>query len=197
MQTEIERYEIRIAGFGGQGVVTIGRILGVAFTVFSGINSVNTQSYGPESRGGACRSEVVLSHAEINYPYVRRADALIALSQVALDTYLKDLKEGGLLIIDPDTVHVGENDSDARVVPIPVAAIAHDSGGVKYQNVVALGALQYLIADYIAAAPLEKAIQATVPPETLETNLKAFEKGQTYAKDYLNSTSEYRNPKKT
>jgi 2-oxoglutarate ferredoxin oxidoreductase subunit gamma len=189
---EIERYEIRIAGFGGQGVVTIGRILGVAFTVFSGINSVNTQSYGPESRGGACRSEVVLSHAEINYPYVRRADTLIALSAVALDTYLKDVKKGGLLIIDPDAVRVGKNAADQRVVPIPAASIAHDSGGAKYQNIVVLGALQCLIAEYIETAALKKAIKATVPPETFETNIEAFEKGRAHARAYLNSKPEFR-----
>jgi len=102
--TRQQRFEIRIAGFGGQGVVTIGRILGTAFSVHGGKNSVNTQSYGPESRGGACRSEVVVSEGDINYPYVRNADVLIALSQVALDTYIGELKEGGILVFDPDAV---------------------------------------------------------------------------------------------
>ena len=140
---EIERYEIRIAGFGGQGVVTIGRILGTAFSVFAGVNSVNTQSYGPESRGGACRSEVVISGTEINYPYVRQADVLIALSQVALDAYRPDLKPGGLLVIDPGCGSQSVKDAeDVRVVEIPVAAIADKTVGLKYQNTVALGGLQ-------------------------------------------------------
>ncbi|MCK7514090.1 MAG: 2-oxoacid:acceptor oxidoreductase family protein [Desulfobacterales bacterium] len=78
--------------------------MGTAFSVYGGKNSVNTQSYGPESRGGACRSEVVVSEGDINYPYVRNADVLIALSQVALDTYIGELKEGGILVFDPDAV---------------------------------------------------------------------------------------------
>ena len=190
MKTDIDRYEIRIAGFGGQGVVTVGRILGTAFSVFAGINSVNTQSYGPESRGGACRSEVVVSNYEINYPYVRNADVLIALSQVALDTYLINLKKGGLLVIDPDTVKPGDDAAAARLIPIPVAAIAHDSGGLKYQNVVALGALQFLIADLIGSAPVIKAIETTVPSESLEINLNAFEKGRDFVRDHLDRDNE-------
>ncbi len=94
---EYKRFEIRVAGFGGQGVVTIGRVLGVAFTIYEGLNSVNTRSYGPESRGGACRSEVVVSQGEIHYPSVRKADVLVALSQTALDTYIRDLKEDGII----------------------------------------------------------------------------------------------------
>jgi 2-oxoglutarate ferredoxin oxidoreductase subunit gamma len=184
---ETERFEIRIAGFGGQGVVTIGRILGAAFSVFAGINSVNTQSYGPESRGGACRSEVVVSKADINYPYVRRADVLIALSQVALDTYRHDLKKGGLLMIDPDSVQNVAVADDVRLVPIPVSALAHDSVGIKYQNVVALGALQALISDYIEAEAVVKAIEAIVPPNTLAGNRAAFEKGQTFVRELMSN----------
>ena len=102
--SENKRFEIRIAGFGGQGVVTIGKVLGSAFTIYEGINSVNTRSYGPESRGSACRSEVVVSRGEIHYPSVRRADVLVALSQTALDKYIGDLKEEGILLIDPNSV---------------------------------------------------------------------------------------------
>ena len=133
---------------------------------------------------------MVISNAEINYPYVRQADVLIALSQVALDTYLADLKKGGLLIVDPDAVRTGRDVKDARVVPVPAAAIAHETGGLKYQNIVALGALQFLIADFIEAAPVKEAIEFTVPRKTLNANLKAFERGQTYVKDYLNSKHE-------
>ena len=190
MKTDIERYEIRIAGFGGQGVVTVGRILGTAFSVFAGINSVNTQSYGPESRGGACRSEVVISSNEINYPYVRNADVLVALSQVALDTYLSNLKKGGLLVVDADTVNPGKEAESVRLMPIPVAAIAHESGGVKYQNVVALGALQFLIDDLIKTSPVIRAIKTTVPHTSLEINLMAFEKGREFVRNYLDRDNE-------
>ena len=88
------RFEIRIAGFGGQGVVTIGKVLGHAFSLYEGVNWVNTRSYGPESRGGACRSELVVASGEIHYPGVRNADILVALSQSALSAYIGDLKTG-------------------------------------------------------------------------------------------------------
>jgi 2-oxoglutarate ferredoxin oxidoreductase subunit gamma len=175
-----DRYEIRIAGFGGQGVVTIGRILGTAFSVYAGLNSVNTQSYGPESRGGACRSEVVIAGGEINYPYVRQADVLIALSQVALDAYRAEIKTGGLLVVDPGAVRTVKATEGIRLVPVPVAAIAHEAGGLKYQNIVALGALHALIPDLIDAGALRRAIADAVPPDTLAANLAAFEKGKTY-----------------
>ena len=141
------RFEIRIAGFGGQGVVTIGRILGEAFSIYEGKNSANSQSYGPESRGGACKSEVVISDGDIYYPNVRRPDVLIALSQRALDTYLPDLKEGGILLIDPTAVHNIPQPEKYRIHEIAAMEIAHEIGGVKYQNSVALGALYPLIGE--------------------------------------------------
>jgi len=177
------RFEIRIAGFGGQGVVTIGRILGEAFTIYEDKNSVNTHSYGPESRGGACKSEVVVSDGEIHYPNVRKADLFIALSQVALDTYIADLKGGGILLIDPDSVKDVPSRNKYRVYEVPTMKIAHDIGGVKFQNSVALGALYPLIAHMIEESSLRQAISNNVPPETVEINMGAFERGMRYAEE--------------
>jgi 2-oxoglutarate ferredoxin oxidoreductase subunit gamma len=177
------RFEMRIAGFGGQGVVTIGRILGEAFAIYEGKNSVNTQSYGPEARGGACRSEVVVSDGEIHYPNVRKADLFIALSQVALDTYIADLKEGGILIVDPHSVKKVPDRTKYRVYEVPTMEIAHRIGGVKFQNSVALGALYPLIAHMIRESSLRQAISKNVPPKTVEINMKAFERGVHYGKE--------------
>ena len=166
-----QRFEIRIAGFGGQGVVTIGRILGEAFSIYEGKNSANSQSYGPESRGGACKSEVVVSDGDIFYPNVRRPDVLIALSQRALDTYLPDLKEGGILLLDPNSVKDIPNSEKYCIHEIAAMAIAHEMGGVKYQNAVALGALFPLIADVLKESSLRKAIADNVPTKTVDINL--------------------------
>jgi 2-oxoglutarate ferredoxin oxidoreductase subunit gamma len=174
------RFEIRIAGFGGQGVVTIGKILGTAFTVYGGKNSVNTQSYGPESRGGACRSEVILSDGEINYPYVRKADVLVALSQSALDTYVEDLKEEGILVTDSEGVQSVPRPERFRMVPVPALAIAQESGSVKAQNMAALGALYALIADLVDEPDLLRALEESVSPVTVAGNVAAFEKGKEY-----------------
>ena len=172
------RFEIRIAGFGGQGVVTIGRVLGVAFTIHEGINSVNTRSYGPESRGGACRSEVVVSQGEIHYPSVRKADVLVALSQPALDKYVRDLKEGGILLIDPNSVKDVPNNLVCHEVP--AVEISHSVGNVKYQNSVVLGALAALLKSRIKKESLKLAVSENVPPQTIEKNVEAFEAGWTH-----------------
>jgi len=173
-----KRFEIRVAGFGGQGVVTIGRVLGVAFTIHEGINSVNTRSYGPESRGGACRSEVVVSQGEIHYPSVRKADVLVALSQPALDKYVRDLKADGILLIDLNSV----KDIPKNLVCYEVSAmeIAHSVGNVKYQNSVVLGALAALLKSMIKKESLKSAVSENVPPATLEKNIEAFEAGWAY-----------------
>jgi len=180
---KIPRYEIRIAGFGGQGVVTIGRILGEAFTLYEGKNSVNTHSYGPESRGGACRSEVVVSDGEIHYPNVRVADLFIALSQVALDSYIGYVKEGGIVLIDPRSVKNVPDRGKYRVYEVPTMDIAHEIGGVRFQNSVALGALYPLIAHMIEESSLRQAISNNVPPETVGINMGAFERGMRYAEE--------------
>ncbi|MDH4267113.1 MAG: 2-oxoacid:acceptor oxidoreductase family protein [Deltaproteobacteria bacterium] len=177
----MKRYEIRIAGFGGQGVVTIGKILGVAAVLHDKKNAVQTQSYGPESRGGACKSEIVLSDGEIHYPKVRSADVLVALSQTALDVYLKDLKPGGFLIIDPLTVLKEVPRSDIQVVKIPTAEIALKAGNKRFQNMVALGALCQLTGA-VSPQALERAIEESVPPKTLAQNLEAFQKGIEYVR---------------
>jgi len=177
----MKRYEIRIAGFGGQGVVTIGKIAGLAAALYDAKNAVQTQSYGPESRGGACKSEVVISDGEIHYPKVRSADVLVALSQTAQDVYLKDLRPGGLLIIDPLTAVKEVPRSDIRVVRVPTAEIALKVGDKKFQNMVALGALCHLTG-VVSQQALEKAIAETVPPKTLVQNLAAFHKGIEYVR---------------
>ena len=161
-------------------MVTIGKILGTAFTVYGGKNSVNTQSYGPESRGGACRSEVILSDGEINYPYVRKADVLVALSQSALDTYVEDLKEGGILVTDSEGVQSVPRPERFRMVPVPALAIAQESGSVKAQNMAALGALYAVIADLVDEPDLLRALEESVSPATVAGNVAAFEKGKEY-----------------
>jgi 2-oxoglutarate ferredoxin oxidoreductase subunit gamma len=175
----MKRYEIRLAGFGGQGIVTAGRVLGTAISMYEGKNSVNTQSYGPESRGGACRSEVVVSDGEIYYPSVRKADLFVALSQAALDAYIGDLKPGGVLIVDPDVVELPADHKHLVLVAIPTLELAQQAGGAQVQNMVALGALSTLL-DWISPVSCEKAIAECVPAKTLAANLRAFWSGREF-----------------
>jgi 2-oxoglutarate ferredoxin oxidoreductase subunit gamma len=158
-------------------VVTIGRILGEAFSIYERKNSANSQSYGPESRGGACKSEVVVSSGDIYYPNVRRPDVLIALSQRALDTYLPDLKEDGILLIDPTSVKEISHPEKYNIHEIAAMELAHEIGGVKYQNSAALGALYPLIDDVLQESSLRKAIADNVPAQTVDINMRAFDRG--------------------
>jgi 2-oxoglutarate ferredoxin oxidoreductase subunit gamma len=125
---------------------------------------------------------VVLSDEEINYPKVRSADVLVALSQTALDAYLKELKTGGLLIIDPLTVIKEIPRTDIRVAKVPTAEIALEVGDKKFQNMVALGALASLTR-VLSQKSLKEAIAETVPPKTLTKNLEAFQRGVEYVRN--------------
>jgi 2-oxoglutarate ferredoxin oxidoreductase subunit gamma len=100
------RTEVRLAGFGGQGIIRAGLMLAMASSIYDNKNAVQTQSYGPESRGGSCKSEVVISDEEVDYPRVVEPDVLVTMSQEAFTTYAKTLKPGGTLLIDPDMVHL-------------------------------------------------------------------------------------------
>jgi 2-oxoglutarate ferredoxin oxidoreductase subunit gamma len=165
------RTEIRIAGFGGQGVVLAGQLLGEA-AIRDGKRAVQTQSYGPESRGGAARSEIVVSDQEIDYPKVIKADILVALSQTAFDKYRGAVKEGGKIIVDSDLVEFkGE-----KISAVPFAKTADTIGKRMVANSVMLG---YLLAStgVIAMESMEAIIRERVPKHTIELNLEAFQRG--------------------
>lgn len=165
------RTEIRIAGFGGQGVVLAGRLLGEA-AIRDGKRAVQTQSYGPESRGGAARSEVVVSDEDIDYPKVIKADILVALSQTAFDKFSPAVKDNSRIIVDSDLVMSARDGIDA----IPFSKTADDLGKRMVANSVMLG---YVVAStgVIGTESMQATIREMVPEHTVEINLEAFQKG--------------------
>jgi 2-oxoglutarate ferredoxin oxidoreductase subunit gamma len=165
------RKEIRIAGFGGQGIVLAGRILGEA-AINSGHKAVQTQSYGPESRGGAARSEVVISDSEIDYPRVVDADILVALSQPGYDKYHDDVKKNTVIIVDTDLVE-GAVKNAKRV---PFTKTADKLGRKIVANIVMLGYITATI-EMIPKKKMMDTIKANIPKGTERMNLTAFEKG--------------------
>lgn len=170
-----KRVEVRISGLGGQGVVLAGVILGRA-AVYDGRYAVQTQSYGAEARGSAAKSEVIISDEKINFPKVRKCDILVAMSQSALDTHFKDLKENGILLVDGDLVKRVPK-IEANVFRIPATKIAETELKSRiYANVVMLGALTK-ITRIVSKDIVEKAIADSVPQETKENNLNGFKKG--------------------
>ena len=171
---------IRLAGFGGQGVVMAGYVLGRA-GILDGGNALQTQSYGSESRGGACKSDVIISEGEILELAPSALDVLVAMSQPALDKFLPNLKEDGILIYDSDLVKPG--DAGTRSFGLPAAQIAHQTFGRDVvANVIMLGCLAGL-SGAASRDSLRRAISESVPPQTVDMNLQAFEEGFKRAAD--------------
>jgi 2-oxoglutarate ferredoxin oxidoreductase subunit gamma len=169
-----DRTEIRLAGEGGQGMILAGIILAEAAAIYDNKNAVQTQSYGPEARGGASRAEVIIADGEIDHPEVLLADALVALSQEACDKYANNLKKDGLLIVDEEKVtRLPSNEA----IKLPITKLATESTGRSITaNVVALGALVGLTG-VVSKEALEKAVAARAPKGTEEMNRKALEAG--------------------
>ena len=178
------RLEIRVAGFGGQGIIRAGLMLAMAASIYSDKNAVQTQSYGPESRGGACKSEVVIADEEIDFPKVTEPDVLIIMSQQAYDTYVDTLKKGGTLLLDSDLVKKEKLAQDIQVFKVPATKIAEEIGKTVVANVVMLGALTS-ITNLVNTDTIKKSILSNIPKGTEESNLEAFKRGYDYGKKLL------------
>jgi 2-oxoglutarate ferredoxin oxidoreductase subunit gamma len=169
-----DRTEIRLAGEGGQGMILAGIILAEAATVYGNQNAVQAQSYGPEARGGASKSEVIISSGEIDHPEVLEPDVVVALSQEAFRKFASTVKPGGLLIVDADKV---DSSSAPQAIRLPIIKMAFETTGKTITaNTVALGVLVGLTG-VVSQQALEKAILARAPRGTEEMNHKALEAG--------------------
>lgn len=180
------RKEIRFAGFGGQGIIKSGIITASAAAIHGGKNAVQTQSYGPESRGGACKSEVVISEEDIDFPKVIEPDVLVVMSQHAYNDYAEDVKSGGVIIMDPDMIPHGKELKNVKVFRLPATRIAEELGRKIVANIVMLGAFA-AITGLLDKDALKESIKANIPKGTEELNLAAFEKGFEYGKSLLKS----------
>ncbi|MFP3872085.1 MAG: 2-oxoacid:acceptor oxidoreductase family protein [Candidatus Natronoplasma sp.] len=162
--------EIRFSGFGGQGVILMGHIFGEA-AVLDGKDVTLTKSYGPEARGGACSTDLIISDDRVRYPQVREPDILVSMSQSALDTYKSSLKDDGILMIDTGLVEAPDS------IGLPATNIAEEELGLKMvANIVMLG---YFTAktELVSEASMKEAVAELVPEGTEEKNIEAFERG--------------------
>jgi 2-oxoglutarate ferredoxin oxidoreductase subunit gamma len=173
------RFEIRLAGSGGQGLILAGIILAEAAGVYDGKFVCQTQSYGPEARGGASKAEVVISDAPIDYPKAIQPDVLLALNQKSLEAFSADLKPGGLVLVDADLV---KEAPASRVLALPFTRIARDLGRAMAANIVALGALAQLTGA-VSLESLTAAVLARVPKGTEDLNKEALAAGVAAAKE--------------
>jgi 2-oxoglutarate ferredoxin oxidoreductase subunit gamma len=170
------RVEVRFAGFGGQGIIKSGIIIAAAASIHAGKNSVQTQSYGPESRGGACKSEVVISEEEIDFPKLVQPEVLVVMSQAAYNDYAGDIKPGGTVIMDPDMIPTEKNLGKVRIYRVPATKIAEQLGRRIVANIVMLGAF-VSITKLLDENAVKESIKENIPQGTEELNLAAFEKG--------------------
>jgi 2-oxoglutarate ferredoxin oxidoreductase subunit gamma len=177
----LDRYEIRLSGSGGQGLVLAGIILAEAAGIYEGKNVVQTVSYGPAARGGTSRADVVVSDQEIDYPKAMGVDILLAMTQMASDESISDLKPSGVLVVDSQLV---SQVTYPRLVKIPFTQIAREKcGREQMANIVALGALCKLIpaipagAGVVTPESMEAAVMARIPKGTEKLNKLAFEEG--------------------
>ena len=169
-----DRYEVRLAGEGGQGMILAGVILAEAAVVHEGLNAVQTQSYGPEARGGASRSEVIIARGEIDYPKVMVPDLLLCMSQEACDKFYSQIKDDGWIIVDSTNV---SRVPSHRAVAVPLTETAEKITGRRITaSMVALG-LVCGISGLVTRESLTKAMTARVPAGTEEINEQALAAG--------------------
>ena len=175
----VDRYEIRFSGSGGQGIIMAAIVLAEAAGVYDKKYVCQTQSYGPEARGGTSKAEVVISSKTIYYPKAIKPDLLLAMNQASTDTYFWDLKPDGLLVVDATLV---KQIPTSRVAAIPFTQIARKKVGKDLvANIVALGSVGYLC-QLVSLKTLEAALMKRVPKGTEEINLKALRAGIRIAK---------------
>ena len=175
---------IRLSGFGGQGIVSAGLIFGNA-AVLDGNNAIQTQSYGAESRGGACKSDVIISEQNINELAPAELDVLVAMSQSAYEKYLYSLKKGGILILEADLVTPEPGaDKKYKLFSVPATDLAFKKFGRKIiGNMVIIGYLTALT-KLVSKRSVKETIKNNVPKGTEELNLKAFELGYMLGNKY-------------
>jgi 2-oxoglutarate ferredoxin oxidoreductase subunit gamma len=177
VKTGTEKTGVRLAGFGGQGIVLAGMILGKAVTLYEGENAVMTQSYGPEARGGACSADVVISTKRINYPRVGVPDVLVLMSEEAARTYGSHTVD--LVLVNEDLVKTVPRGRTLRILRVPATGIAKRLGRVIVANIVMLGFIT-AVSGIVSLESMKRAVLDSIPKGTEELNLSALQAGFDY-----------------
>jgi 2-oxoglutarate ferredoxin oxidoreductase subunit gamma len=176
--------EVRIAGFGGQGVILAASAIGRAASIHQGGFATMTQSFGPEARGGACSAQVILSDEPILYPYVTEPDVLVVMSQEAYTRFSPELKNGSMLLVEEELVRVTNIRSGVRVYGVPATRLAEELGRRMVLNVVMVGFFG-AVTGLLDRGALRAAVADSVPAAFVDLNLRAFDKGYEYGSKYL------------
>jgi 2-oxoglutarate ferredoxin oxidoreductase subunit gamma len=174
----MSRTEIRITGFGGQGVVLSGYIIGKACAINAGKHATMIQSFGPEARGSACSATLTVSEEEVLYPYIHRPDIFVVMSSEGYDKFGDELKDDGTLVYEKDLVHPTLKEGQPAF-GVPSTRIAESLGRTIVQNIVMLGFFA-AVTRIASREEMHEAVKSSVPAGTEELNLKAFNAGWNY-----------------
>ena len=179
MQRMLGLSEIRIAGFGGQGVILAAAVIGKAAAIFQNGHATMTQSFGPEARGGSSSAQVILSGEPILYPYITQPDVLVVMSQEAFTRFSPELKPGGILITEQELVRVDRIPNGVRAYGVPATRLAEELGRKVVLNIVMVGFFG-AVTNLLEHDALRQAVADSVPPAMQKLNLQAFDKGFEY-----------------
>ena len=174
---QVSRTEIQLGGFGGQGIMSAGKIIGMAASVYNNLEACFTQSYGPEARGGAAGSQVVISSKPIHHPHLTQPTSMIMMSQGAYDKYVTDLKQDGVLLIDDELVTLPDDHrEDIKTFGVSATKIAKEAGNNRAANTAMLG-FWTAVEGIVGKEAMQEAIAESVPAKTVSLNLEVFEAG--------------------
>ena len=176
--------EIRFSGYGGQGIIRCGLITGKAVSLYDNKFGTMTQSFGPEARGSACSSQVVISEDRVLYPYITRPEILVSMSQDAYEKYEPELREDGRLIYDTDLVKLKPPRGRIKTYGVPSTRFAEEMGNRVFANLVMLGFFT-AITKVVTPEAMKKALPGLVPKRFLELKVRAFDKGYNHGIELL------------
>jgi 2-oxoglutarate ferredoxin oxidoreductase subunit gamma len=187
--------EIRVAGFGGQGVILAAVVIGKAASIFENGYATMTQNFGPEARGGACSAQLVLSGDPVLYPYVTSPDFLVVMSQEAYVKFAPEVRPNGTLIIEQDLVRIGNLPAGTKVYSCPATRIAEELGKRMVLNIVMVGFFA-AVAGVVKPEALRQAVLESVPPAFKDLNAKAFDAGYKYGVDNPETLPQHSSPER-
>jgi len=176
--------EIRIAGFGGQGIILSGYIIGKAAAIYDNKFSTLIQSFGPEARGSSCSAQLIISDSQILYPYLVTPDVSIILSRDAYEKFSGEMINGGIMLIEKDLVQPEKAPKNVSMYAIPATRLAEDMGRKIVMNIITVGFFS-AITNVTSYEATRKAVETSVPSGTEQLNLKAFDTGYEYGKNLL------------
>ncbi|MBU0755080.1 MAG: 2-oxoacid:acceptor oxidoreductase family protein [Planctomycetes bacterium] len=181
----VDRAEVKIGGFGGQGVILSGIIIGKAASLYDNKHATLIQAFGPEARGSACSAQVVLSDEYIGYPYITKPRYQVIMSQEAYTKFVPELADDGVLMYEEDLVKLDDTlKPGIRAVGVPATRIAEELGHRIILNIVMVGFFT-AVSGLVSEEAARRAIEASVPTGTESLNLNAFNRGYDYGKSQL------------